>query len=418
MCLRAHWIDNDWKLNKRIINFCPISSHKGDDLGKVVEKCLLDWEIENVFTITVDNASSNDTMIIYLKKRFNNWGGIMLGEKYLHMRCIAHIVNLIVSDGLKCLGDSVARVRSAVRYVRQSPSRLAKFKTCIELEKIEFGSSLCLDVCTRWNSTYLMLNVALKYEKAFERYGEEDPLFRFELSNGNGAHGMPLEDDWVNVRRLCILLEKFYKLTLLVSGSLYVTSNFFLQEIGNIACDLQKWRLSDDASYARIANKMTDKYEKYWGSWEKTNMLIYIAALVDPRNKEDFVTFILELTYGEKESVDKLKFIKDVAFALFNDYKIKYGTEINTSEQSIGASSNNIDSGDVNQITDVRSQFKSLKAAKGSVEAKSELEKFLSEDVEADQSNFDILAYWKVNSARFPILSRMVAEYLIHLGAH
>ncbi|XP_020252223.1 zinc finger BED domain-containing protein RICESLEEPER 2-like [Asparagus officinalis] len=139
-------------------------------------------------------------------------------------------------------------------------------------------------------------------------------------------------------------------------------------------------------------------------------MLIYIAAILDTRNKEDFVNFILELTYGEKESVDKLKFIKNAAFALFNEYKIKYGTEIDASGQS--ASCNNINDNDVNQITDVRSLFKRLKVAKGSAEAKLELERFLSEDVEADQSNFDILAYWKVNSARFPILSRMVRDVL------
>jgi len=57
------WIDIDWKLNKRILNFCTISSHKGDELGKTVEKCLIEWEIENVFTITVDNANSNDKML-------------------------------------------------------------------------------------------------------------------------------------------------------------------------------------------------------------------------------------------------------------------------------------------------------------------------------------------------------------------
>ena len=45
MCLTVHWIDIDWKLNKRILNFCPISSHKGDELGKTVEKCLIEWEI-------------------------------------------------------------------------------------------------------------------------------------------------------------------------------------------------------------------------------------------------------------------------------------------------------------------------------------------------------------------------------------
>ncbi|KAM3323376.1 hypothetical protein P3S67_004527 [Capsicum chacoense] len=29
MCLTAHFIDTNWKLHKRVINFCPISSHKG-----------------------------------------------------------------------------------------------------------------------------------------------------------------------------------------------------------------------------------------------------------------------------------------------------------------------------------------------------------------------------------------------------
>ena len=42
MCLTVHFIDKDWKLHKRIINFCPISSHKGEAIGKSIEKCLRD----------------------------------------------------------------------------------------------------------------------------------------------------------------------------------------------------------------------------------------------------------------------------------------------------------------------------------------------------------------------------------------
>ncbi|XP_077221637.1 zinc finger BED domain-containing protein RICESLEEPER 1-like [Tasmannia lanceolata] len=60
MFLTAHYIENDWKLNKKIINFCPISSHKSEAIGKAVEKCLFDWDINKVSTITVDNTSSND----------------------------------------------------------------------------------------------------------------------------------------------------------------------------------------------------------------------------------------------------------------------------------------------------------------------------------------------------------------------
>ncbi|KAF2314886.1 hypothetical protein GH714_037065 [Hevea brasiliensis] len=135
MCITAHFIDNDWKLHKKIINFCPITSHKGDAIGRAIETCLLEWGLDKIFTITVDNASSNDIAISYLKKKLANWGVTVSNSDYLHMRCMAHIVNLVVMDGLKDVGESVLKVRNAVRYIRSSPARLKKFKEYVEYEK-------------------------------------------------------------------------------------------------------------------------------------------------------------------------------------------------------------------------------------------------------------------------------------------
>ena len=118
MCLTVHFLDTDWKLNKKILNFFPISSHRGDAIGKAIEKCLCDWGIDKIFTVTVDNASSNDVAVAYLKKKCNQVGISIVQGKYLHMRCIAHIVNLIVNEGLKEHNDSIARIRGAVKYVR------------------------------------------------------------------------------------------------------------------------------------------------------------------------------------------------------------------------------------------------------------------------------------------------------------
>lgn len=73
MCLTAHFIDDNWRLHKRIINFCPIAGHSGELIGRAVEKCLIVWGIKRVLTLTVDNASSNDVGVNYLKKRVNNW---------------------------------------------------------------------------------------------------------------------------------------------------------------------------------------------------------------------------------------------------------------------------------------------------------------------------------------------------------
>ena len=76
---------------------------------------------------------------------------------------------------MKEMNELVAYVKWVVRYVRQSPARLAKFKECVLLEKIENKSLLCMDVSIKWNSTYLMLDAAQKFEKAFEAFDDVDP---------------------------------------------------------------------------------------------------------------------------------------------------------------------------------------------------------------------------------------------------
>jgi len=97
------------------------------------------------------------------------------------MRCCAHILNLIVSSGLKEIDNSVLRIRVAVKYIRSSPSRFMKFKECVERQKIEYKCHICLDVETRWNSTYLMLDVALKRKMAFAELEFYDTSFNLWL---------------------------------------------------------------------------------------------------------------------------------------------------------------------------------------------------------------------------------------------
>lgn len=80
----------------------------------MVEKCLVFWGISKVFTITVDNASSNDLAIKYLKRKLTSWGTSVLDAEFLHMRCGAHILGLIVRDGLKDEHHTVLKVRCQV----------------------------------------------------------------------------------------------------------------------------------------------------------------------------------------------------------------------------------------------------------------------------------------------------------------
>jgi hypothetical protein len=36
MVITSHFIDSDWNLHKRILNFCLIPNHKGDAIGEMI----------------------------------------------------------------------------------------------------------------------------------------------------------------------------------------------------------------------------------------------------------------------------------------------------------------------------------------------------------------------------------------------
>ncbi|KAM3374596.1 hypothetical protein P3S68_013310 [Capsicum galapagoense] len=101
MCLTTHFIDTNWKLHKRVIIFCPISSHKGVDMAASTTNCLLEWGLDTVFSITGYNATSNDVTLIEMSKQLSNWRTNIMEGQHLHVRCMADIPNLIVQDGLK-----------------------------------------------------------------------------------------------------------------------------------------------------------------------------------------------------------------------------------------------------------------------------------------------------------------------------
>jgi len=117
MCVTASFIDSDWTIHKKILKFNQILNHRGETIGRMIESALTQWGIDSVFTITVDNASANDVGVEYMRKRMKNKSHTVLGGEYLHMRYTAHILNLVVHEGLKDLGDCVTNIRNAFRYV-------------------------------------------------------------------------------------------------------------------------------------------------------------------------------------------------------------------------------------------------------------------------------------------------------------
>ncbi|CAA7049020.1 unnamed protein product [Microthlaspi erraticum] len=144
LVLTAHYVDSKWVLNSKILSFCDIlPPHTGDALASRIHECLKEWGIERkVFTLTVDNATANDSMQEILKDRLNLDKNLVCEGDYFHVRCCAHILNLIVQDGLDVISDALAKIRDTVKYIKASTSRRIALADCVDIAG-EVVLSLC-----------------------------------------------------------------------------------------------------------------------------------------------------------------------------------------------------------------------------------------------------------------------------------
>lgn len=317
MCLTAHFIDDNWNLHKRIIKFCPVAGHFGEHIGRAVERCLVEWDLKFFLTITVDNASSNDVAIQYLKRRLNDWGGAILDGNYLHMRCAAHILNLVVKDGLKDLDPSIVKVHATVRFVRSSPARLQEFKACVEGENIESKSLVCLDIETIENSTYLVIDCASKYRKTFSNLESKGGLFVKEFRKHGGP---PTKYDWNRIEAFLPFLKVFYETTLKLSGCLYVTGNTYMSRICGVGYVISTYCENENEYIRSMAHAMKAKYDKYWANVDNINILLFIALVLNPRHKLDYVEWLVRTNYDVESANMLFPEIKVTLRSMFEFY--------------------------------------------------------------------------------------------------
>ncbi|XP_035832826.1 zinc finger BED domain-containing protein RICESLEEPER 2-like [Helianthus annuus] len=394
MCLTAHYIDSNWKMQKRIIGFNELAPpHSGEVISDAILECLIKWGIQDkIGTITLDNASSNDRAASILKNTFQGKGKLHFEGMFFHVRCCAHILNLVVQDGLGTIDCCLVKIREGVKYVRKSPGRLLKFGEIAITLGIPTRRSLCIDVKTRWNSTHRMLESAMHYKLAYQGYALRDSNFEWSLT----------DDEWNRAQKVCKVLEVFLDATNLFSGTSYPTTNLFLVEIFKVKKEISSCYISNDGFLKKMSEPMFEKFEKYWG---EIGVLMAIASILDPRFKKVSISWTFGKLYPSNEVDDR---VEDVINRLQSLY-VKYSTAFHMAR----ASKNNMMSTS-SGATDVRDRIEDdfyafLKSRPVENTQKSEVEVYLDEPnyIVLENKEFDVLSWWSQNSSKFPVLSKM-----------
>jgi hypothetical protein len=117
---------------------------------------------KKTLALTTNNASSMITcgefIVKELEEEFQNLD-------FAHYRCVTHILNLAVNKGLDLISEFVKKVRSLMSYIKSSQPVCDLLKILYKVKGINYLASK-LDVNTRWNSTFYMLEKCKRMELA------------------------------------------------------------------------------------------------------------------------------------------------------------------------------------------------------------------------------------------------------------
>ena len=168
-------------------------------------------------------------------------GSLLCDGEFFYVHYSTHILNLIVQQGLKVASIACHKIRESMAYVKKFEGRMRNFEECVIRVLVNTSVYLHLNVSIRWNSTYLMLESALKYKCVF-----------ISLALSNNYKHYPSNDEWKRWEIICAFFKLFHNMTNLILGSSYSTSNlhfgqvwkiekFFLDNVNNKDELVKKW---------------------------------------------------------------------------------------------------------------------------------------------------------------------------------
>lgn len=238
MGIVAHFIEQqDENHMKALIALKEVAGHSGEDQFAILLPVLKDYGIvRQLGAVVGDNASTNDTLCREIEAYMDIKEDIKWDAEHWRIRCSGHIINLAVQAFLfynirgieelesyedqekrgKLKPDEVEQKRAKFRllgplgqlhnivvHTGSSPARMKLFETLA-------GRHIPLDNRTRWNSWYLMVEVALNLHIPIDTYCKE------HLGDLEKDYLKPR--DWQKLRTIYDFLRPFYRATLDTQG--------------------------------------------------------------------------------------------------------------------------------------------------------------------------------------------------------
>jgi ribosomal protein S27E len=403
--ITVHWIDADWQLRSMLLNIAPISdSHTGKHLSTIFKDTCQEFGVmDKLLAITTDNARNNDTLLEHLGETCRH-EGVPFDRNSMHVRCIAHVINLAVQDFLGTLnaaamdcGDAydgqysadaghlgfIPRLRKLVIDLRDTPQRRERFANQCKTDQVD-PKQLILDVRTRWNSTHNMIERALELRKPLDNMAMDDPgLAEYKLT----------AEEWDLLKDILGFLKVFKTASNHLCAASHPTLSTAVPVYNYLLDKLEDYRDSykGPGAVKEAANAAIDKLKRYYS---KTGAEVYaVATILDPSLKLDYYRG----HEWEPEWIEDAKTTFKNAFARYHGSSEPDGQEWAPTEWGNGLE---------RKSKGVAEHF----AKRRRTTERDELEEYLAARPAAPGT--DILQWWKANATTYPNLAKMARDYL------
>lgn len=242
------------------------SNHTAELLEQTMLQVFKEWNIDTkkIVSITTDNGSN---MVAAVKSSFEPQ----------HVPCFAHTLNLVTETAVshEKIEPIIKKVRGVVKYIKNSVIMSDKLRKAQMDNNVPEGKmrKMILDVKTRWNSTYYMVERFLDLLKIVSQLLIEEP----------SSPEMPNAVEIDALRNLAAILRPFEFATSEISGEKYVTMSKIIPMVNTLTTHLLNFK-SNDPAIETVRKVLLAAMQKRFGNAE-LNSKIAISTILDPRFK-------------------------------------------------------------------------------------------------------------------------------------
>jgi len=230
----AHFVDGKGHPRTLLLGFPRrYGGHTGEDLAALVKPVIVQYGIgDKLGSFVMDNAGDNDKCLQALQRSFSS-----IDPEADRIRCIGHVISIVVKAlilgqgvsawekklieaseeqrvALWALKGVIGKLHNLVLYINRNDARRELLRARMRVTRTSDGKLfvgvLLNDGGIRWNSTFYMVERALKCRPAIDQYQAQ---WKPPDKNDKHKDDFLTEADWHELELFYKLLQPFERLT-------------------------------------------------------------------------------------------------------------------------------------------------------------------------------------------------------------